>query len=227
MSTPVKLQRTAFRTSRLLDFCSRKELIAQTGHQPDAWPLVALKELIDNGLDACEDAGTPPEIAVKVGSGGIEVTDNGPGIPTKTVEGVLDFAVRVSTREAYVSPCRGAQGNALKCLVAMPFVLDGEEGQVDVEAHGTLHRIVMRVDRIRQQPAVAHAQDLVLPVPGTRIRVCWPDSACSNLAEAKPRFLQIGEDFGWLNPHLALTVSWGGKECLAVSASDPNLALNG
>jgi hypothetical protein len=26
------LERTAFRTSRLLDFCSRKELIAQTGH---------------------------------------------------------------------------------------------------------------------------------------------------------------------------------------------------
>ena len=36
----VKLDRTILRTSRLLDFCSRKELIAQTGHQPDAWPLV-------------------------------------------------------------------------------------------------------------------------------------------------------------------------------------------
>ncbi len=36
----VKLDRTTLRTSRLMDFCSRKELIAQTGHQPDAWPLV-------------------------------------------------------------------------------------------------------------------------------------------------------------------------------------------
>src|SRR5262250_1099548 len=109
MSTPAKLQRTAFRTSRLLDFCSRKELIAQTGHQPDAWPLVLLKELVDNALDACEDAGTAPEVVVTVDGDGIEVRDNGPGIPAKTVEGVLDFAVRVSTREAYVSPCRGAQ----------------------------------------------------------------------------------------------------------------------
>ncbi len=50
-----QLQRVTLRTSRLLDFCSRKELIAQTGHQPEAWPLVVLKELVDNALDACED----------------------------------------------------------------------------------------------------------------------------------------------------------------------------
>jgi DNA topoisomerase VI subunit B len=210
-SSPPKLQRTAFRTSRLLDFCSRKELIAQTGHQPDAWPLVILKELLDNSLDACEDAGTPPEITVKVDAAGIEVIDNGPGIPNKTVEGVLDFAVRVSTREAYVSPCRGAQGNALKCLVAMPFVLHGEEGQVEVEAHGALHKITMRVDRIRQQPAIAHEQDLVPPVPGTKVRIRWPDSASSMLVSSEARFLQIANDYTFLNPHLTLTLDWFGR----------------
>ena len=46
------LDRTTFTTSRLLDFCSRKELIAQTGHRPEVWPLVVLKELVDNALDA-------------------------------------------------------------------------------------------------------------------------------------------------------------------------------
>ena len=34
------LNRTTLRTSRLLDFCSRKELSAQTGHEPRDWPLV-------------------------------------------------------------------------------------------------------------------------------------------------------------------------------------------
>jgi len=61
-----KLARTTFETSRLLDFCSEKELTAQTGHDRDEWPLVALKELLDNALDACEEAGMPPEIHVKV-----------------------------------------------------------------------------------------------------------------------------------------------------------------
>ena len=165
-----------------------------------------MKKLLRTCLDACEDAGTPPEIAVKVNPDGIEVRDNGPGIPNKTVEGVLDFAVRISTREAYVSPCRGAQGNAFKCLVAMPFVLHGEEGQVEVEAHGTLHKITMRVDRIRQQPAIEHVQDLVQPTPGTKSRIHWPDSACSILASSEARFLQIADDYTFLNPHLSLSV---------------------
>jgi hypothetical protein len=65
-SIPVKLERTAFRTSRLLDFASAKELTAQTGHPPEDWPLVVVKELIDNALDACEEAGLAPEIAVRV-----------------------------------------------------------------------------------------------------------------------------------------------------------------
>ena len=34
-SAATKLHRTTFRTSRLLDFASQKELIAQTGHQPE------------------------------------------------------------------------------------------------------------------------------------------------------------------------------------------------
>jgi DNA topoisomerase VI subunit B len=51
------LSRTTFSTSRLLEFCSQKELTAQTGHEPNDWPLVILKELIDNALDAAEEAG--------------------------------------------------------------------------------------------------------------------------------------------------------------------------
>ena len=85
-SNPGTLQRTSFRTSRLLDFCSRKELIAQTGHRPEDWPLVVLKELVDNALDACEEAGIAPEIAVRVDENGITVTDNGPGLPPEVVE---------------------------------------------------------------------------------------------------------------------------------------------
>ena len=100
VAAAAKLERTTLRTSRLLDFCSRKELIAQTGHQPDAWPLVVLKELVDNALDACEEAEVAPQITIQVDANRITVIDNGPGIPAETVTDVLDFSVRVSSREA-------------------------------------------------------------------------------------------------------------------------------
>src|SRR5437588_7108206 len=105
-----QLQRTTLQTSRLLDFFSEQELTAQTGHPMRDWPLVLLKELLDNSIDAAEDAAIAPHISVKVDEDGMTVSDNGPGIPADTVAGACDFAVRVSSREHYVSPTRGAQG---------------------------------------------------------------------------------------------------------------------
>ena len=136
MSAPAILERATFRTSRLLDFASEKELVAQIGHAKEAWPVVVLKELLDNAIDACEEAGTPPTVAVTLGRARITVEDNGPGIPADVIEDVLDFSVRVSSREAYVSPTRGAQGNALKTIVAVPFVLDGHAGRTVIETRG-------------------------------------------------------------------------------------------
>jgi len=173
-----KLVRTVFATSRALDFCSQKELVAQTGHSPEAWPLVCLKELLDNALDACEEAGIAPIVAVTVDERGITVADNGPGIPESTIRGITDFSVRVSSREAYVAPDRGKQGNALKTILAMPFVLDDDCGKVQIASGGVLYRIEMRLDRVRSAPIIA----IAAPEPsnvktGTSITVEWPDSA--------------------------------------------------
>jgi DNA topoisomerase VI subunit B len=64
-------------------------------------------------------------MGVDVTDKAIVITDNGPGIPNETVAGILDFSVRVSSREAYASPTRGAQGNALKTIIAMAFAHEG------------------------------------------------------------------------------------------------------
>src|SRR5262249_60685927 len=39
-------------------------------------------------------------------------SDNAGGIDTETIASVLDYTIRVSSREAYVSPTRGAQGRS-------------------------------------------------------------------------------------------------------------------
>lgn len=217
------LQRATFRTSRLLDFFSEKELVAQIGHQVAEWPLVAVKELIDNALDACEEAGAAPRIRVTVNERGITVTDNGPGMPPATVRSVLDYTVRASSREAYVSPTRGAQGNALKTLIGMPFALNPDIGAVlDIDAKGTRHVISCTVDRIRQEPKIEHHTEAVKDGEGTDVRVRWPaDLPRSNLVGAKARFLQIVADYAWLNPHLSLELEWFGERVLTVKATNP------
>jgi len=156
--TGPSLKRTTFRTSRLAEFCSEKELVSQTGHDVEDWPLVVLKELIDNALDACEEAGTASVIEVTVTDCSIVIADNGPGIPSETIEGMLDYTARVSSREAYVSPTRGAQGNALKTILAMAFAIDGESGETVIEAHRIAHCVTFSIDQIRREPKITHVQ---------------------------------------------------------------------
>jgi hypothetical protein len=145
-------ERKVFRTSRLADFASIPELIKQTGQPPENWPLVILKELIDNALDEAEEADIAPEIEVVVGDNSITVADNGRGMRPAVVKSLLDYAVTTSSRAAYVSPSRGQQGNALQSILPMGFALapdHAEDSEVRIESQGKAHLIRFAVDPVR------------------------------------------------------------------------------
>jgi DNA topoisomerase VI subunit B len=170
-----QLQRTTFVTSRQLEFTSAKELQVQTG-QPEAnWPLVFLKEAADNALDACEEAKVSPTLTITIDSkkGTLTVMDNGPGIPATTVKSILDFNTRTSSREAYVAPTRGAQGNALKTVLAMPFAIDHKDAVTIIEAQGVRHTITLSVDAVRQEPVIDHQTQPIDKTAGTTITSHW------------------------------------------------------
>src|SRR5512132_3957148 len=190
---PVRLERSTFRTSRLLDFANEKELTAQTGHPPAEWPLVVLKELVDNELDACEEAEVQPIIAITVNDDGITISDNGPGLPSEVIDGVLDFAVRTSSREAYIAPDRGAQGNALKTLIAMPYVLDGRSGVVEIEARGICHTITFSADPIRQVPVINLDRQASSVHSGTHFRMLIPTRAVAGAVCPTRRRFHLAE----------------------------------
>jgi hypothetical protein len=209
--TARRLSRETFQTSRLLEFCTRRELAAQTGHDVEDWPLVIAKELTDNAIDIAEEAGIPPVVAIAVSTEGeIIVSDNGPGMPPETVEAIIDFSTRTSSREAYVSPTRGAQGNALKTVLAMPFVLgpDAAAAETVIEARGITHRIRFAVDPIRQEPRITCDRATSSVRNGTRVTVRWPVNACHLLDAARGRFLPLAVSYLGLNPHLAITADW-------------------
>ena len=209
-NAPPQLKRTTLTTSRMMEFCSEKELVAQIGHAREDWPLVVLEELVDNSLDACEDTQVAPVIDIVVNEHGICVSDNGPGLLKSTVKDMLNFSVRVSSREAYIAPDRGAQGNALKTLVAIPYALDGNQGQVEIIAQGKKHVITMNADAIRQTPIIDRKTEKFVQ-KGTSFKIVWPHRARSILTAAKSRFVQFVKNYTFLNPHLKLNLDCFGE----------------
>jgi DNA topoisomerase VI subunit B len=200
------LQRRNFQTSRLLEYFTEKELTLQTGHEPDRWPEVILKELLDNALDACETHGILPEIRVTTGDGAIRVQDNGPGLSADVVRGVIDFGVRVSSKDAYISPTRGAQGNALKTILAIPYVLsDGQPGPVTITSQGRRHTITVSLDRIAQEPQIQLDTQPATVRNGTRVEV--PLGTLKKATRA--RFLPLVQGYSLFNPHATIELTDG------------------
>jgi hypothetical protein len=102
------LARKTFRVSRLAEFASTAELSKATGHPVERWPLVLVKELVDNSLDAAEEAGSGPEIDIVVDTDSITVAENGPGMPEDTVASIADY----ETRARAASSPAGDRGDA-------------------------------------------------------------------------------------------------------------------
>jgi DNA topoisomerase VI subunit B len=206
------LKRKVFRVSRLAEFASVPELIKATGHPVSDWPLVIVKEFVDNALDAAEEAGTAPSIEIIVDEESLTVADKGPGMPAETIASLIDYSVRTSSRAAYVSPTRGAQGNALQTIFPMGFALASSPSDMDsgvlIESRGVAHRLVFAVDPVRQTPVISHDSEPSEVKIGARITVRWPNSASSIIADAESDFLQLVSTFVWLNPHLTLSANY-------------------
>ncbi|MDP3064169.1 MAG: hypothetical protein Q8O40_13310 [Chloroflexota bacterium] len=217
------LERTTFTRSRLGEYFSERELTYQTGASYHHWCQVILKELLDNSLDACEDSRMAPQIQVRVvweqppegfltsrleAPLLIEVADNGPGIPAEVVERILDYSTRTSDKQVYVSPTRGAQGNALKAILGIPYVLsrtDPKAGLMVIESRGVRHTVVVRFDTIASRPVLAHLRDTLEEVRtgGTRVKV-WVEYARLHDRMRPDFYDSLAASYLLLNPHMAL-----------------------
>lgn len=227
MSAPI-LDRQVFTLSRALEFFTERELTTQIGYDRAWWPIALVKELIDNGLDACENAGRQPEICITVAPDAVTVQDSGPGLSLAILERSLDYQVRVSDKIGYVAPTRGQQGNALKTVWAAPYVIDGERGRIDVTTGGTIYHVEVALDRIAQQPALnLTTSPDGLVKNGAAITMHWPDVASCLDGTARPSFYSKPLDINRLlvgyalfNPHATITLQVAGER-YAAEATDP------
>ena len=187
----------------------------QIGHSRAFWPAAILKELIDNALDACETAGILPEIHITADDECLTIQDNGPGVPEKTIEQSMDYMIRVSDKNFYVSPSRGQLGNALKCLYAVPFVLNGDIGKVDIETGGKRHYIEITVDEIAQAPRLKHTVDTSSVKNGTLVKIHLPEVTSYLESVDYGHSYQTGihgmlKSYSAINPHATFSYD-GGK----------------
>ena len=154
------------------DYRDPEKLTQMFGANRWEWPLAVLKEVVDDLLDAADEAGIPPVIRVTWASNKFTIASNAPDLPFETLQAILDYRNRASTRAWRVEPSRGRLGFALKAGFAACAV-DG--GSTEVET-GT-YRVRIDVGASPEGGTDGRAVPLKKgkrAAAGTRFTFRWP-----------------------------------------------------
>lgn len=203
------LNRTMFETSRAAEYFDPKELQAQTGQPIYMFPAVVIKELVDNALDACESDGVAPIIDINTSVHDseihISVQDNAGGISPETIKRILNFQTRTSDKAVYRSPTRGAQGNALKTVIGIPFAMGSMEPIV-IKSKNISHSIRVWIDPAGEL-RIEHDEERI-STDGTYVSVTLREIEQTYWEEHnsfRPDYWARG--FSLFNPHAMVKIS--------------------
>ena len=106
--------------------------------------ITAVKESVDNSLDACEEARILPDIRVEIQRTQNEelrliTQDNGPGIPRDAIENVFGKFL-LGSRFHAIRQTRGQQGIGITGVVMYSQLTTGSKTNVVSKIKGTLRR---------------------------------------------------------------------------------------
>jgi len=137
--------------------------------------LTAVKEAVDNSLDACEEAGILPEVEVRIevaGNGSapppsqadrfiVTVADNGPGIPKKNV-GKVFAKLLYGSKFHRLRMSRGQQGIGISAAGMYGQLTTGKPVRVKTKILGEskAHCLEISIDAKKNEP-VEHEADTV------------------------------------------------------------------
>lgn len=148
MARPPAVKATAETMSRQQREISVSEFFLKNRHllgfdSPRKALLTAVKEAVDNSLDACEEAGILPEISVEITQSGdkrfrVEITDNGPGVMRQQVPRIF-AKLLYGSKFHRLRMSRGQQGIGISAA--------GMYGQLTT---GAATRILSRLPRAKQ-----------------------------------------------------------------------------
>ncbi len=141
--------------------------------------ITAVKEGVDNALDACEEAGILPEIRVEIRKVEkneylIAIQDNGPGIVKRNIPKVFGQLLYGSRFHA-IRQSRGQQGIGISGVVMCSQLTTGRPARILSKTAGKMaaDEIILSIDTKHNRPEVVR-EDVVLwdeVEHGTRIEV--------------------------------------------------------
>ena len=121
--------------------------------------LIIVKEAVDNGLDACEEARILPEIYVGIKEAGTErfqitIRDNGPGIVKDQVPRIFG-SLLYGSKFHRLKQSRGQQGLGISCAVLYSQLTTGTPTSIATSTgDGRAHKYQLRIDVVKNKPIV-------------------------------------------------------------------------
>jgi DNA topoisomerase-6 subunit B len=140
--------------------------------------LTAVKEAVDNALDACEEAGIVPELRVEVSPAGddtlrVAVEDNGPGIVEEQIAKIFGRLL-YGSKFHELAQSRGQQGLGISAAGMVAELTTGKPMRIvsRTSASKTAWEFVLSIDTSRNRPDLYRKRTLAWNVAhGTRVEM--------------------------------------------------------
>ncbi len=134
--------------------------------------LMAVKEAVDNSLDACEEAGIVPDITIKIKNVKedvylVSVTDNGPGIVKEQIPRIFGKLL-YGSKFHRLKQSRGQQGIGISSVTLYSQLTTGVPTKVwsKVESKKKTHYCELHLNTAKNEPDIIREEDIEKDVVG-------------------------------------------------------------
>jgi DNA topoisomerase-6 subunit B len=175
--------------------------------------IVAVKEAVDNSLDACEEAMILPEIAVSISrlnqnEYSVTVTDNGPGVVRTQIPNVFGRLLYGSRFHA-IRQSRGQQGIGISAVVMYSQLTTGRATHIrsKISESDVANDIDLTIDTKKNKPVVLREDHLIWEENGRRVEhgTSLEFSMVGRYVTGKQSVMEYLRSTAVVNPHALIT----------------------
>jgi DNA topoisomerase-6 subunit B len=188
--------------------------------------LTAIKEAVDNSLDACEDAGILPDITVEVEDLGndrfrIVIEDNGPGIVKRQIPNIFGKLL-YGSKFHHLKMSRGQQGIGISAAGMYGMLTTGKPVEIISRTgkNKPAHQFILQIDTKKNKPEIISDREVDWDVPhGTRVSI----ELEGKHTRGKQSIDEYLRQAAIANPHVQMVYKEPGGEVITYPRSDSEL----